>query len=104
MMDMLPNNLADFPTRKPLVEANSVSRPRLRRVAARFVVMIVVGGLVGLVAYHWAVSPEEAAPSPPANAAPVPTDAAPTPVDAEATSTAPDLVVTCLNSNEGRSQ
>jgi hypothetical protein len=100
MSNMLPNNLADFPRRKPLIDANSAPRQLLGRVAARLVVMIVLGGLVGFGVYHWAVSPEEAVPSPQIDAAPVPDTAEPTPADV----TTPDLVVTGLTSNEGKSQ
>src|SRR5712691_12722455 len=100
MSDMLPNNLADFPSRAPQLDANSARMHMLGRVAARLVVVIVLGGLVGFGAYRWAVSPEEAVPSPQVDTAPVPDSAEPTPADA----TAPDLVVTGLTSNEGKSE
>jgi hypothetical protein len=102
MSDMLPNNLADWPQRKPLLDATLAPRQILGRVAARVVVLIVLGGLVGFGAYHWAASPEEGA-----SAAPPQADAGPTPVDAESTpsdASAPALVVTGLLSNEGKSQ
>jgi hypothetical protein len=94
MSNVLPNNLADWPSRAPLVDARSASRGALARVAARVVAVILVGGLVGFGAYRWVGSIEEvAAPEPQPMAQDPPADA-----------TAPDLVVTGLLGNQGKSQ
>src|SRR4030088_3557927 len=108
MSNMLPNNLADWPPGKPLQVANSGSRQMVGRVAARLVLLILLGGLLGLGAYRWAVSLEDgASPSPVLLATPPRADAAPTPDDAESRSAdapAPELVVTSLLGNQAQSQ
>jgi hypothetical protein len=108
MSNMLPNNLADWPPGKPLQVTNSGSRQMVGRVAARLVLLILLGGLLGFGAYRWAVSLEEgASPSPLLLATPPQADAAPTPDQAESTpaaASAPELVVTSLLGNQAQSQ
>ena len=108
MSNMLPNNLADWPPGKPLQGAHPASRQMLGRVAARLVLLSLLGGLLGLGGYRWAVSLEEgASPSPLLLATPPRADAGPTPDAAESTpadASAPELVVTSLLGNQAQSQ
>jgi hypothetical protein len=59
-MDILPNNLADWPARKSWLHSDSPSGGGMRgRVVGRLVLLIFVGGLLGFGGYHWAVSLDE---------------------------------------------
>jgi hypothetical protein len=109
-MDILPNNLADWPARKSWLNSDSASvGGMLGRVVARLVLLIFVGGLLGFGAYHWAVSIDEIASlSPPSVTTPAlddppsstPDDVASTPAD----TSAPDLDLTGLIGNHSESQ
>jgi hypothetical protein len=106
-MGTLPNNFADFPPGSSWLDAESNSRRMRRRVVATFVLMIVVGGLVGFGAYRWVVSPDDSSPPPPSLTT-TPLDETSSPQDVAATTpedpNAPSLIVTGMLGNQAESQ
>jgi len=105
-MDTLSNNFADFAPGK-----SSWSTPGAHGgggVAATLAGLIVLGGLIGFAAYHWATTPDDTAPPPPSlettplddTSAPI-QDVAPAVPDDPNTS---ELVVTGLLGNQPESQ
>src|SRR4051794_4941935 len=59
-MNILPNNLGEWAPGKPWRDSPPVATRTHSRAAARLVVLILVGGLLGIGAYRWAGSRDEA--------------------------------------------
>jgi hypothetical protein len=108
-MDILPNNLADWPPGQQGQDADSATQGMFGGGASRLVLLLLLGGLLGFGVYHWAASSEEvASPSPQSRTTPAREDAAST-TSAEGASTpddasAPALDVTGLLGNQAESQ
>jgi hypothetical protein len=98
-MEVLPNNFADWPVdRQP---ASTHARRSWGRATSKLIVLAMVGGLIGIVAYRWVVVVED--PGPPQTArlttvAPVDEGSSPE------TETQPELTVTGLLGNHAESQ
>jgi hypothetical protein len=108
-MDVLPNNLADFPPGKSWRDGDATARGNFGHLAAVMLLLIVVGGIIGFGAYRWIVSLDEPSlPSPPSLATPAQDDVTPMPSDVAASTpsdpAAPQLVVTGLLGNHATSQ
>jgi hypothetical protein len=110
-MEILPNNLADWPPSKPLRDTDSASMGMLGRFASRLVLLIALGGLLGFAAYGWAVRTDQL-PLPPIPSLTTPAQDEPASTSADdpastptaASAPAPALDVTGLLGNQARSQ
>jgi len=109
-VDVLPNNLADWPARKSWLNSDSGSGGgTLGRVLAKAVLLLFVGGIVGFGGYRWAISFDETSSlAPPSVTTPALDDSpSSTPDDAASTSadtSAPELDLTGLIGNHAESQ
>jgi hypothetical protein len=107
---VLPNNFADFPARTSWLSLEPAAGGLAGRLAARVVVVILIGGLLGFGAFRWAATPGEVlAPLPVSVTVPAQDEAVATTPDAAAATTAddtgvPDLDLTGLTGNHAESQ
>lgn len=112
-MNMLPNNLADFPRGKslrdpgkPWRESNAPSPRIVGRLATTLLLLVLVGSAIGFGAYRLAVGLEEGSPPPPSLPTPAQDEVTPTDValSSPADPAGQELVVTGLLGNQGQSQ